>query len=80
MIVYALIVLGFMMRLLPHMPNMVPVAAISLFAGAYLNKKMVPWVPLLIMAVSDLFLGLHEVFLYTWGSFILVGFVGVWLK
>ena len=80
MIAYILIVFGFMMRLLPHAPNMVPVAAIALFAGVYLNKKITPWVPLLIMAASDLIIGLHDMIFYTWGSFILIGYIGVWLR
>ena len=68
------------MRLLPHAPNLAPIAAISLFAGAYLNKKIVPWVPLAIMILSDVILGLHNMIFFTWGAFILVGFLGIWLK
>ena len=80
MIAYILIIFGFLMRLLPHMPNMVPVAAIALFAGAYLDKRIVPWVPLAIMIASDLIIGLHGVVFYTWGAFILIGFLGMGLK
>ncbi len=80
MIAYILIVVGFMMRLLPHAPNVVPVAAIAIFAGAYLNRKMVPWVPLAIMVISDLIIGLHGVVLYTWGAFIIIGYMGTWLR
>ncbi|MFH1665653.1 MAG: DUF6580 family putative transport protein [Candidatus Omnitrophota bacterium] len=79
MIAYILIVMGFMMRVLPHAPNVAPVAAIALFSGAYLNKKLVPWVPLIIMAASDLIIGLHSVVAYTWGSFIIIGYIGMWL-
>ena len=32
------------------------------------------------MIVSDLFIGLHDVVLYVWGSFMLVGLIGMWLK
>jgi len=80
MIAYVLILAGFMLRLLPHAPNMVPVAAIAVFAGVYLDKKMVPWVPLAIMVASDVVLGLHDLVLYTWGSFLLIGFLGMWLR
>lgn len=80
MIAYILIIFGFLMRLVPHVPNVAPIAAIALFAGVYLNKRIVPWVPLVIMIASDLIIGLHDVVLYTWGSFILVGFMGVWLR
>jgi hypothetical protein len=80
MIAYILIIFGFLMRLVPHVPNMAPVAAIALFAGAYLDKRIVPWVPLAIMIVSDLIIGLHDVVFYTWGAFVLVGFLGMGLK
>jgi len=80
MIAYLLIVVGFLMRLIPHVPNIAPIAAIAIFAGAYLNKKIVPWVPLAIMVASDIILGLHNVVFYTWGAFILIGYIGGGLK
>jgi hypothetical protein len=80
MIAYILIIFGLFMRLFPHAPNFAPIAAIALFSGAYLDKRIVPWVPLAIMIVSDLIIGLHGVIFYTWGSFILIGFIGMWLK
>ncbi|MCK4852177.1 MAG: hypothetical protein KAS86_03595 [Candidatus Omnitrophica bacterium] len=80
MIAYMLIILGFAMRLLPHVPNTAPVAAIAIFAGMYLDRRIVPWVPLGIMMLSDIVMGLHDVVLYTWGAFLLIGFIGTWLK
>ena len=57
MIAYILIIFGFAMRLLPHVPNMAPVAAIAVFAGAYLDKRIVPWVPLaIILYVGSVYL------------------------
>ncbi len=80
MIALIIIAIGIVMRLLPHPANVAPVAAIALFAGTYLNKKYALWVPLAIMMISDIFIGLHDVILYTWGSFILVALIGMWLK
>jgi hypothetical protein len=80
MIAYLLIILGFCMRLVPHVPNMAPIAAIALFAGAYLDRRITPWVPLVIMVVTDLIIGMHDVVLYTWGAFIVIGFMGMSLK
>ncbi len=46
-------------RLLPHPPNMTPIAAMALFGGATLrNRTQAFAVPLLAMAVSDILLGL----------------------
>ncbi|MBD3380542.1 MAG: hypothetical protein GF408_08815 [Candidatus Omnitrophica bacterium] len=77
MIAYLLILLGILLRLVPHAANMAPVAAIALFAGAYLDRRIAPWVPLAIMVASDLVIGLHDVVFYTWGAFLLTGFMGV---
>ena len=54
MIAYILILVGVLMRFLPHAPNFVPVAAIAVFAGAYLNKRIAVLVPLAIIVISDL--------------------------
>lgn len=56
-------------RLLPHEPNFAPVAAVAIFGGAILPRKLALSVPLLAMIISDLFIGLHSLFLLTWASF-----------
>lgn len=80
MIALMIVFVGIAMRFLPHPANVAPVAAIALFAGTYLNKKYALWVPLAIMVISDMFIGIHDVVLYTWGSFLIVGLIGIWLK
>lgn len=80
MLAIILILTGFALRLMPHMPNFTPVAAIALFSGAYLNKKYAVIVPLMLMVASDLFIGLHNVTLFTWGGFILTAALGMMLK
>ena len=48
-------------RLLPHWPNVSPVAAMALFGGAYyIDKRLAFIVPFLALFLSDLFLGLHD--------------------
>jgi len=76
MLSFSLIIIGILLRSTPHSPNFTPVAAIALFAGAYLNKKYALIIPLLLMALSDLFLGMHDVVLFTWGSFALITVLG----
>ena len=80
MLVLSLIIIGILLRFTPHAPNFTPVAAIALFGGAYLNKKYALIVPLLLMAISDLVIGLHDVVIFTWGSFILITILGLWIK
>jgi len=80
MLAISLIIIGILFRFIPHAANFTPVAAIAIFAGVYLNKKQAFIVPLLLMVLSDLFLGMHNVVLFTWGSFVLVTLIGVWAK
>jgi hypothetical protein len=55
------------MRLVPHPPNITPIAAMALFGGAHFaNKKTALLVPLAAMYLSDLALGL---FIYDFGWF-----------
>jgi hypothetical protein len=55
------------MRLIPHPPNVTPIAAVALFGGVYFtNKKTALLVPMVAMYLSDLVLGF---FFYYFGWF-----------
>ena len=75
-----MIISGVVMRLLPHLPNFTPIAAIALFGGVYLNKKYALILPLVAMFISDIFIGFHDTMLYVYGSFLLTGLMGLWLR
>lgn len=74
--VIGMIALGILARFLPHPPNMTPLGAIGLFSGAYLGYPWAVIVPLLGMAISDLFLGFHQLIPYTYGSFVVYVLLG----
>ncbi len=80
MLAISLIVIGILLRFIPHIPNATPVAAIAIFGGVYLNKKQALLVPLALMMLSDLVIGTHNVMFFTWGSFILITLIGVLTK
>lgn len=80
MLAISLIIAGILLRFAPHAPNFTPVAAIAIFSGAYLNKKYAFLVPLVLMITSDIFIGMHNTVIFTWGSFVLGTFLGIWLK
>ncbi|MCM8770573.1 MAG: hypothetical protein NC936_01720 [Candidatus Omnitrophica bacterium] len=80
MLALILVIAGILLRIIPHAPNFTPVAAIALFSGAYLNKRSAFIVPLVLMIISDLLIGLHDVVIFTWGGFILVTFFGLVIK
>lgn len=54
------IVIGILFRFIPHAPNFAPVGAIAIFAGIYLSKKWSWSVPIVLMLISDFFIGVYE--------------------
>jgi len=77
-----LIALGVACRLLPHMWNFAPVAAVALFAGVYLGSRYAVVLPVVTMVVGDFFIGFYEwqLMLAVYGSFILIGLLGTLIK
>lgn len=70
-----LITLAIVSRLMPHPANFTPVAAIALFGGALLPRRLAVSLPLIAMIVSDLIIGLHPTIYATWGSFAVIALV-----
>ena len=68
----ALIAFAVISRLAPHPANFAPIAAIAIFGGALLPRKLALTLPLGAMIVSDLVIGLHPLIFFTWGSFVLI--------
>jgi hypothetical protein len=75
-----LILAAALSRLLPHPANFTPIAAMALAGGVYLNRRIALVVPLVALVVSDLFIGFHNTIFFVYGSFAMVGFIGLWLK
>lgn len=80
MLAVTLLLIGIMSRFIVHAPNFTPVVALALFGGMFLKKEKALWMPLAMMVISDLFLGLHEAVLFTWGSVLLISLLGQWEK
>ncbi len=80
MLAISLIIVGILLRFMPHAVNFTPVAAIALFSGAYLKRKYAIIVPLALMAISDVFIGMHNVVIFTWGSFVLAALMGTFIR
>jgi len=77
---YILILVGVIFRLLPHPANFTPIGAIALFSGAKLSRSRALFIAITAMLISDIFLGFHTTMPYVYGSFILIIFLGSWLK
>ena len=81
LIIFALIAVAIMSRLLIHPQNFSPVMAIALFSGILLGKKWYAFVvPLLIMVISDIFLGFSDVTWSVYLSFALIVGMGMFMK
>ncbi len=71
--VIILILLAAASRLLPHPPNFAPVAAIGLFAGAFLPRRAAWLVPFAALLLSDLVIGFYPPMSMFWNY---LGFAG----
>ena len=80
MLALILVAVAIIFRFIPHLANFTPVLAIALFGGAYLNKKYALILPLALMMITDLFLGVHNTILFTWGSILLISGLGMLLR
>ncbi len=70
-----------MFRLLPHPPNVSPIAAMALFGGVYFTDKRIAFLlPFLALLLSDFLIGLHDTMIYVYGGFALTVAIGFWLK
>ena len=75
-----IILFAVVLRLVPHPANVAPIAAMALFGGLYLNKNYALVVPFLAMVVSDIFLGFHDTMIFVYGSFLLIGYIGLLVR
>jgi len=80
MLAIAIVVVGLISRVVLHIPNFTPVIALALFGGAALSRRNAVILPVVVMAVTDLVLGVHSTMPFTWGSMILIALLGVWLR
>ena len=80
-IALVLIALGVTLRLLPHPANFAPIAAIAIFGGAVLPRRIAVWVPLGAMVVSDLFIGFYTMMPVTWACYVMIALASShWLR
>ncbi len=77
---FGLVLAAALSRLLPHPPNFTPIAAIALSSAVYLDKRYAFLVPLAAMLISDYFIGFHSGMPWVYGSFLLIGLIGLWLR
>jgi len=75
---YLLIILVILSRLLPHPMGFTPVGALGLFAGAYVMNRRAWLIPIVVLLISDLFIGFYNpiIMLSVYASFALSAVLG----
>jgi hypothetical protein len=78
----SLLLLIMLTRIIPHPPNVTPIGAIALLGGIYFSNKMLSYIiPLIILFISDIFLGFYgSTMIFTYLGFISITFIGNLIK
>lgn len=80
-VVISLIFVAAFSRLIPHWPNFTAVAAIALFGGALLGKRLFAFVvPLAALFITDLVLGFHSTMLHVYIAFAITVMLGIYIS
>lgn len=74
-ILIALVGFSIFARLTPHPANFTPLAALALFGGYILPGRWAVAAPVAAMIISDVFIGLHSLILFTWGSLAVIAWL-----
>lgn len=71
------------LRLLPHPANFAPVAAVAIFGGATLPRRLAVWLPVAVMVLSDAIIGFYDyrIMAIVWASYLGIAFASSsWLR
>lgn len=79
-IIAAILIVGFLSRVIPHAWDFTPVLALAMFAGANLTGRRRFLVPIALMALTDLVLGFYPSFLITWAAVATAVAIGTFLR
>ncbi len=80
-VLLSMIVAAAALRLLPHPPNVSPIAALALFGGAgFSDRRLAFLVPLTALFASDLVLGFYSHMEFVYASFAVIVCIGLWLR
>lgn len=61
-------------RFVPHPPNFTSLLALSFYVPAILGLKFLPAL-IISFVITDLFIGIHGLAFFTWGSIIFIGLI-----
>jgi hypothetical protein len=74
-------------RLMPHPYNIAPLGAIALLGGMHLGRRYALWLPIIVLALTDLILNVRMGYpmvywprAFDYGAFALIGALGLWAR
>jgi Zn-dependent protease with chaperone function len=75
------ILIGLILRLLPHPPNFTPIGALALFSFTYLSRKSF-FLPVVILLISDFLIGFYDIKLMVavYISFLICSLIGIFIR
>lgn len=80
-LLFVVILCAVLLRLVPHPPNFAPVGAIALFGGAHFRNRFSAFaVPLVVLFLSDLFIGFHRTMPFVYVGFSIIVLMGMLLR
>ena len=75
------VLLAVFVRLAPHPPNFTPITALALFgATTFTNRVLGTLLPLIALAISDLYLGFYSISIWVYSSFLAISLLGHYWK
>ena len=82
LLIISLILIGVAGRLLPHLPNATPIAALAFVSSMYLGRKTALLLPLMALFIGDLLIGFYSIgiMLSVYGSFLIIALMSWWAK
>ena len=82
LIIAILVTVGILGRLLPHLPNATPIAALAFVGSMYFNRKVALLLPLSVLLLTDIMIGFYSlgIMLSVYGSFALIALMSWYLK
>jgi len=82
LLIIVLIAIGIAGRLLPHLPNATPIAALAFVGSIYFGRKVAFLLPIGVLFFTDVIIGFYSlgIMISVYGSFALIALMSWWLK
>ena len=77
---FLFLIIGVLMRIIPFAPNFTPLLSIALLSALYTKNKYFAILPILIMLISDFFIGNHITAIWVYVSLLSIFILGYFMN